>query len=156
MKIWGSLYAFIWVSFVEIAIIMLRAYGYRDLVHVHLILGIALIFWAQFNATEVAKTGAPARTKRLSRAVVGMSVASAVTGMILYLPYLDIDIGIHDFVCGLVFIHILFVFAMFAQSASVATSYDMWEEKELGSEPEAPEQTEADESVSEEIGEQSP
>jgi hypothetical protein len=137
MKIYASLYAFIWVSFLEIALILVR-WGIREMVHVHLILGIALIFWASFNATEVAKTGAPERTKRIARTVMGMSVASAVTGIILYLPIIDIDLGLHDFTCGLVFIHILFAFAMFAQSASVATSYDMWEEKELGSEPETP------------------
>jgi hypothetical protein len=151
MKIWASLYAFVWVSFFEIAFIVLRMYGYRDLVHVHLILGIALIFWAQFNSMEVQKTQAPARTKRVSKAVVGMSVGAAVTGLILYLPYLDIDIGIHDFICGLVLIHILFAFAMFAQSASVATGYDMWEEKEfLPESPEAPERPEEGEIVSEE------
>jgi hypothetical protein len=151
MKIYASLYAFIWVSFIEIALILVR-WGIREMVHVHLILGIALIFWASFNANEVAKTGAPERTKRIARTVMGMSIASAVTGLILYLPIIDIDLGLRDFTCGLIFIHILFAFAMFTQSASVATSYDMWEEKELGSEPAAPQE----EAPPEEIEEQTP
>lgn len=69
--------------------------------YLHIILGIAIVIVVGYNSNELLQTEVPLRIKKVARAAFGMSIASVVT------------------------------VAMVTQASSVATAYDMWEEKEF-------------------------
>jgi len=97
--------------------------------HIHAVLGILVVAFAFRNKLAVTKTTAPARLKRIASAMAGISIMAAVTGILLAIPplqFLDVVWRV---------LHIMAITAITAQSASVATAYDMWEEKELAGGP---------------------
>lgn len=132
MKLWASLYLLIWLGFFAILLSVIvgveRSFlSFLDepFFYLHIILGIVIVIVAGYNANELQKTEAPDRIKRVARAAFGMSIASAITGMIRA-PMID-----SDYLCFISFIHILVTIAMITQASSVATAYDMWEDKEF-------------------------
>ena len=129
MKLWASLYLLIWLGF--FAIFLSAIVGVErsflsflewPFFYLHIILGILIIVVAGYNANELQKTEAPMRIKRVARTAFQMSIASAVVGFIRVLD--------NDYICFVSAIHILVTIAMITQASSVATAYDMWEEKE--------------------------
>ncbi len=123
MKLWQSLYALIWLNFFVLLVATLDVIPYKAQVHAGL--GLLVLVVAFINKVRIGKTSAPARLKRITAATAGISVMATATGILLAIPALA------SF--GIVFrvLHILAIVAIIAQSGSVATAYDMWEEGEL-------------------------
>lgn len=133
MKLWTLLYAMIWLVFLDF-ILVLTPVGHRDfLVYGHAVLGGAVLVLAYANLTGIQRTGAPARLMRISRVILNFSVLQVILGVLLFL---DLGIGFEILagvsMRGLIdFVHVVIAFAVITQAASVATAYDMWEEKEF-------------------------
>ena len=130
MKLWSSLYTLVWLGFFAIVLSAIvgversfLSFLEEPFFYLHIILGVLIVIVAGYNANELQKTEVPMRIKRVARAAFGMSIASAITGMIRAFD--------NDYICYISFFHILVTIAMVTQASSVATAYDMWEEKEF-------------------------
>jgi hypothetical protein len=136
MKLWGWLYTLIWLTAVQILLgFYVGANAPLPVVVAHVVVGLAVIGVAQYAARAIRKTAAPARLKRIARVSGIFAAIQFVLGLLLFLN-LEERINIPG-VEVISFFHLLFALAIVAQAASVATSYDMWEEREFseGSEP---------------------
>lgn len=131
MKLWGWLYTLVWLSAVQILLGFYAASPSPPLALLvaHVVVGIGVIAAAQVNARWIRKTAAPARLKRVARVsgifagiqfVLGILLLADVSGGVA-IPGADV----------ISFFHLLFALAILAQAASVATAYDMWEEREF-------------------------
>ena len=128
--LWKRLYGTIWLAFFSCVLIP-RWMGLSVGVPIHVLLGIAMLVMTQANARSLAALPVPPRLKRISKAAAGFAIFQIVAGLALgavmhfapNLPMVPTVLrGAHD-VCAL---------ALLAQSSSLATGYDMWEEKEFG------------------------
>jgi hypothetical protein len=127
MKLWQRLYTMVWLAFFGFVLIP-RWLG--DLaVPLHAALGVAMLALALHNARALAALPVPARLKRISRAtanlVVGQAVLGAALGVMFYTGLLSRAYGWIDVP------HLILACAILAQAGSLATSYDMWEDKEF-------------------------
>jgi len=145
LKVWAALYAMVWLVLLEFLVLMIAPgslkgnafWGASAAVWLHMVLGALIVAFAFVNAKNLAATAAPTRTKRVAKAIAGMSAAGAVLGALLYL---DFTPGLGILQRGPVYVlHVLTAFAIITQAASVATSYDMWEEKEFEAAAPSPE-----------------
>ncbi len=83
--------------------------------------------------TEIRKTKAPDRLKRISRVTLSFAAVQLVLGIFLFLSLVA---GVEVPLTRLIdIVHVVIALAIITQASSVATAYDMWEEKEF--EPEA-------------------
>jgi hypothetical protein len=129
MQLWQGLYGAVWLAFFSI-VLLPRWMGAYIGFPVHILLGVALLFVALANARRLGPMPVPSRLKRIGKVIVGFAVfqfvAGAVLGAVLHffpnIPYIaSILNGVH-IVCAL---------AILAQASSLATAFDMWEEKEF-------------------------
>jgi hypothetical protein len=129
MQLWNKLYNTVWLSFFSCVLIP-RWMGHYVGATVHGILGIFLIFVTITNARKLASLPVPARLKRISKVTAGFAVFQLICGLAMgALAHLVPDLAIvSKIVHG---IHIVCALAILAQTSSVATAYDMWEEKEF-------------------------
>jgi hypothetical protein len=127
--LWKKLYNTVWLAFFSCVLIP-RWMGSHAGFPVHALLGLILLVMTQINARSLAALTVPARLKRISKVTAGFAVFQLVNGLAMggvshlapNLPFvLPVLRGIH-LVCAL---------AILAQTSSVATAYDMWEEKEF-------------------------
>lgn len=128
LEIWVSLYLMIWLAFLEFISVLTNNFGWVFSVEIYILLGAIILVLAYSNLVKVNKTDAPSRIKRILKATAGFAVAQAVLGVPLFLNGRMFSIpftGIIDF------LHLAIVLAIIAQASSVATGYDMWEEKEF-------------------------
>jgi uncharacterized membrane protein len=130
MPLWSELYNTVWLAFFGCVLIP-RWMGSRIGLAAHVLLGLAMLVVTLTNVKRLAVLPVPERLKRISRVTAGFSVFQLVVGLALggvahlapNLPYASPVLrGIHA-VCAL---------AILSQASSVATAYDMWEEKEFG------------------------
>jgi len=129
MQLWKGLYGAVWLAFFSI-VLLPRWMGAYIGFPVHILLGVVLLFVAFANARRLEPMAVPARLKRISKVIVGFAafqfVFGAVMGVVMHffpnIPYMaSILHGVH-IVCAL---------AILPQTSSLATAYDMWEEKEF-------------------------
>ena len=129
MLLWKKLYNTVWIAFFACVLIPRWMGAYAGF-PVHGLVGLVLLISAAANARQLAKRPVPSRLKRISKATLGFAIFQAVSGVALGgilhlapdLPYVVPALhGAHT-VCAL---------AILAQASSVATAYDMWEEKEF-------------------------
>lgn len=129
MQLWKRLYNTIWLAFF-CCVLIPRWMGPYAGYPVHALLGLLMLVVTAANAKSLAALAVPDRLKRISKATVGFAIFQLATGLALGaithfapdLPYVaTVLFGIH-LVCAL---------AILAQASSVATAYDMWEEKEF-------------------------
>jgi len=128
----------IWIVFIEFLLAMTPGSS-SVLIHLHVILGIAIMGLAFYNFSGIRNTRVPGRVKRITQASFSLSVAVAVLGVPLFY-----DIGnvwvislINVSIYGLIlFLHVVIAFAIITQAAAVAIAYDMWEDKEFVKETE--------------------
>ncbi|MBI5508369.1 MAG: hypothetical protein HY903_06420 [Deltaproteobacteria bacterium] len=123
MKLWQAQYNMIWL------ILLVQLAAVLDVIphdaYIHAVLGLGVVGLAFRNKLALAKTQAPARLKRISAATASITVMAAVTGILLAIPplhFLDTLWRV---------LHVLTIVAITTQAGSVATAYDMWEEKEF-------------------------
>ncbi len=144
MKLWGSLYAIIWVILIEFLLAMTPADPdsllRTGLVYAHIGLGVVLLGLAYLNFDGLRKTRVPARVKRISKSTFQLSILMAITGVLLAIRLGEsvviplVQINIFQIV---LLVHVVNAFAIIAQAAAAAIGYDMWEEKEWLQETEA-------------------
>ena len=129
MLLWKALYGTVWLAFFSIVLLprWMGAYiGYS----VHAILGLILLFAAISNARRLASTSVPARLKRISKVIAGFVIFQVVFGAALG-AVMHLFPGIPYIGPVLQGVHIVCALAILAQASSLATAYDMWEEKEF-------------------------
>jgi hypothetical protein len=106
----------------------------------HAALGIAMLVLPRRNAKELAKLAVPDRLKRISQAVVMTTTMLAVVGVLFgalkHIPGMP-EVLATTGASILGGFHVFIALAVLAQSSSLATGYDMWEEKEIGPTPAA-------------------
>jgi len=132
MKLWAALYAIIWLVVLEFVLAL--APQLRPLpTYLHAVLGVLVVFVTYANRTALRDSTAPGRIKRIAAATFQISIAMVVLGVLLLLNVgagLTVLPGVSVW-DGIIFLHLLLALAVITQTASVATSYDMWEEHEF-------------------------
>lgn len=135
MKLWMSLYAMIWVVFIEF---MLEMTPGASIVHLylHIALGLVIIALASYNFNGLRWTSVPGRVKRIAKTTFIMSVAIGVIGIPLYFGAVAASPILFGVTLGglILFLHVVVGFAIITQAAAVAIAYDMWEDREFAKE----------------------
>jgi ABC-type multidrug transport system permease subunit len=133
MPLWRRLYNTIWLAFFSCVLIPRWMGAYVGL-PVHALLGIGMLAVTQLNVRSLGAMAVPARLKRISKATAMFAVFQIATGLALG--------AVMHFAPNLSFVslvlrglHVVSALTILAQASSVATAYDMWEEKEFGSGP---------------------
>jgi hypothetical protein len=133
MELWRKLYNTVWLAFFSCVLIP-RWMGPYAGFPIHSSLGLLMAVVALSNASRLGALAVPGRLKRVSKVMAGLSCLQLIIGMAMggvahlapHLPYVPrVLYGIH-IVCAL---------AILSQASSVATGYDMWEEKEFAPAP---------------------
>jgi hypothetical protein len=133
MKLWMSLYAMIWVAFIEF-LLAITPGASIVLRYLHIVLGLVIIGLAWYNFNGVRWTAVPGRVKRIVKVTFQLSVVIGVLGLPLYFGAgRPILFGITLRGMSL-FLHVVVGFAIITQAAAVAIAYDMWEDKEFANE----------------------
>lgn len=127
--LWKRLYNMVWLAAFSLMIFP-RWFGkYSAVVHVGL--GLAIIVLSKLNSTKLAALPVPDRVKRISAAVFTTSVLLAVVGVV-FGGVKHMHVGPEWVASVIGGFHVFLGLAVLAQSSSLATAYDMWEEKEIG------------------------
>ena len=129
MQLWKKLYNTVWLAFFA-CILIPRWMGASIGLSIHVLLGLFLLAMTITNARKLASLPVPSRLKRISKVTMVFAIIQTILGLALGglqplvpdLPY--VTSALHA-------IHIVCAFAILAQASSVATAYDMWEEKEF-------------------------
>lgn len=125
MKLWQSLYAMIWLAFLEMILVLDPIEDlHRFTPFAHFFVGIAIVVLAYYNRKELLKTSCPDRVKRIAGTIFVMSIAAGVTGILIRVDPPSLGRLFQ-------FVHVVVSLALMAQAASCATGYDMWEEGEF-------------------------
>lgn len=136
MNIWKQLYAVVWLAFLQIIIIVVNVPGFRTyLAYGHAVLGLVILGLAHYNNMQIKATKAPNRLKRIVKSTATLATIQPILGIVLFLSVV-LGIGIPfagPFVGVIIFLHLGIALAIITQASSVATAYDMWEEKEFTS-----------------------
>ena len=127
MRLWAWLYTLIWLSAAQILLGFYAALG--PVVDAHAAIGIAVVAVAQYDARQLRRSTAPRRLVRIARVSGIFAGIQLLLGIVLFLAFQQ-GVPIPG-VEVLSFVHLLLALAILAQAASVATSYDMWEEREF-------------------------
>lgn len=142
MKLWQSLFAMIWITFVEFLLVMAThvptfTSWATVLTYLHAALGFGIVLLAFNNFAGVRGTTIAGRVKRTAQSTFQLSILMAVLGVILLFPdYLTWSIPLISVTLfyAIVFVHVVNAFAIITQAAAVAIAYDMWEDKEFAQE----------------------
>jgi hypothetical protein len=130
MSIWKQLYALVWLAFLQIVIAIVTIPGLKIyLVYGHVALGLVILGLAHFNNAQIKKTEAPNRLKRIVKATAVLATIQPIFGIAL-LVNIMLGLGL-SFIGIIAFFHLVIALAIITQASSVATAYDMWEEKEI-------------------------
>lgn len=129
MKLWNRLYGTVWLAFFSCVLIS-RWLGASVGASVHMLLGLLLLIMTLTNARNLGALQVPARLKRISKVTAGFAVFQAIGGVALgIIARVSPDLPVIPSI--LHGAHVVCALAILAQSSSVATAYDMWEEKEF-------------------------
>jgi hypothetical protein len=133
LSMWRQLYAMVWLVFLQIVIILesqIPVFG-PYLVYAHVFLGLVILGLAHYNNAQIKKTEAPSRLKRIAQSTAILATIQIIFGVILLGNIMMPTSGILASIVGIVLLlHIMTALAIITQASSVATAYDMWEEKE--------------------------
>ncbi len=138
MKLWMTLYAMIWIVFIEFLLAMTPG-GSSVLIYLHVVLGIVIMGLAFYNFSNIRITRIAGRVKRIAQASFNISVMVAILGFLLFfgigralvIPLINVSIY------GLIlFFHVFSAFAIITQAAAIAIAHDMWEDREFTEETE--------------------
>jgi hypothetical protein len=133
MQLWSKLYNTVWLAFF-CCVLLPRWMGPKTGLSVHVLLGVLMLIVTQGNARSLAVLPVPDRLKRISKAVAGFAIFQLVCGLALG-GVMHLAPQMHIVAMVLRGIHIVSALAMLSQSSSIATGYDMWEEREFGEAP---------------------
>ena len=113
----------IWLAFLAI----IPSYN-MYLVYGHVILGLIILGLAYYNNAQIKKTEAPNRLKRIVKTTAVLATIQPILGIPLFVNSMLIFSVPMVWVISL--LHLVIALAIITQASSVATAYDMWEEKE--------------------------
>jgi hypothetical protein len=129
MPLWRRLYSTIWLAFLSCVLIS-RLLGAHVGTLVHVVLGLLLLIVAVTNARSLAALPVPERLKRICKVTAGFAVFQMLNGLALgAIMHLSLNLPRLPFI--LHGVHVVCALIILAQASSVATAYDMWEEKEF-------------------------
>lgn len=119
----------VWLAFLQIALVAVDVPGFKQyLVSGHTILGLVILALAHYDNMQIKRTTAPNRLKRIAKATAILATIQPIFGGVILLNLMHIlDAPIIDLIT---FLHLITALAIITQAASVATAYDMWEDKE--------------------------
>ena len=133
MQLWKKLYLTVWLAFFSCVLIS-RWMGPLVGWPIHAVLGLGLLAATWTNARQLTRLPVPSRLKRISKAAAGFAVFQLISGIALS--------AVAQLASNLTIVaqllqgaHVVCALAILAQSSSVATAYDMWEEKEFETAP---------------------
>ena len=129
MQLWKRLYNTVWLAFFSCVLIphwMGQYVGWP----VHALLGLAMLLLTQLNARSLQALSAPSRLKRISKVTAGFAIFQVVTGLALG-AVMHLAPNLPFVAPALRGLHVVAALTILAQASSVATAYDMWEEKEF-------------------------
>jgi hypothetical protein len=137
MQLWQKLYGTVWLAFFS-CVLVPRWMGTYAGLPVHVLLGLILLVAAQGTAKRLSALPVPPRLKRISKVTLGFAIFQIVSGAALgsvmyWLPNRTVILAMIRVA------HVVSALALLAQTSSVATAYDMWEEGEFGAELTPPE-----------------
>jgi hypothetical protein len=135
--LWKRLYGMIWLNvltFILVPSLLIPGVELSStegsiLEGLHILVGGAVLALAIYNMTSLEMTVCPDRIKRISKVIVEMSVISAILGAIIAVGLWNLQTFCSFDIIRLM--HLVVSLAIITQATSVATGYDMWEEKEF-------------------------
>jgi len=130
LNLWKLFYALVWLAALQIVLGVVDIAGFKMLlISGHVVLGFVILGLAHYNNVQIKKTDAPGRLKRTAKATAILATIQPIFGIILLVNLMLIMSGSLGEIVG--FIHLIIALAIVTQASSVATAYDMWEEKEF-------------------------
>jgi hypothetical protein len=129
MQLWNRLYNTVWLAFFSCVLIP-RWMGPYAGIPIHLLLGLAMLFLTQGNARRLASLAVPLRLQRISRVTAGFAIFQAACGIAIAAAK-HLGAKAAWAVPLLMGMHLVSALAILSQASSVATAFDMWEEKEF-------------------------
>jgi len=131
MPLWKKLYATVWLAFFSCVLIPRWIVPVVGL-PLHILVGLGMLWITQLNMRQLAVLRVPDRLKRISKVTAGFAIFQIICGLALgaathFWPGLPV---VSTVLRGA---HVVCALTILAQASSVATAYDMWEEKEFGS-----------------------
>ena len=127
--VWLNVLAFILVPSLLIPGVVLSSTEGTILTGLHILVGAAVLGLAIYNMTSLEMTECPDRLKRISKVIVEMSVLASILGVIIAVGLWNLQTFCQFDLIRLM--HLVVSLAIITQATSVATGYDMWEEKEF-------------------------
>jgi len=132
VTLWKRLYGMVWFSFalLLISLISPRWLG-RRAAFVQLALAVVFLALAKLNDKKLSPLLVPRRARRISRATISASVMLVAFAALCWaLGFIQ---GLPEWALGVAAsFQTVMGLAALAHSSSLATAYDMWEEKEIG------------------------
>ena len=119
----------VWLAFLQIVIgiIAIEFPSFKYLVYAHVFLGLVILGLAHYNNLQIKKTEAPSRLKRIVKSTAGLATLQIILGAVVFVNVLGVGV---PFVGVISILHLMVALAIITQASSVATAYDMWEDKE--------------------------
>jgi hypothetical protein len=121
----------VWLVFLQIVIafvaITFPSFG-SYLLGAHAFLGLVILGIAHYDNVQIKKTAAPPRLKRIAQSTAVLATLQIILGIIIFLNVTHMVTV--PFVEVIMILHLMVALAIITQASSVATAYDMWEEKE--------------------------
>lgn len=129
MELWSKLYLLIWLAFLEFLLVYVDIPGLEIQTPIHIVIGFVIIVLTIINLRGLKAVTSPDRLVRITSTTAGLAVVMAILGMSLSL---ELGLAMES---GVRFVHLVMALAIITQASSVATAYDMWEEKEFENVP---------------------
>jgi len=133
MESWKSMYLIIWISFLQILLILFAptqtSLEQMATIGIHVVIGLAVLGLAFSVYRGVRQSACPDRIKRITRTTRNLTVFQGVLGIALALGIVFSLGSLYAAIVG--FLHVANALAIITQASSSATAYDMWEEKEF-------------------------
>ena len=118
----------VWLAFLQIIIGVVNIpSSIPILIYGHAVLGLVILGLAHYNNAQIRKTEAPSRLKRITKSTAILATIQVLLGIIIFVSTMIFRI---PFVWVISLLHLMIALAIITQASSVATAYDMWEEKE--------------------------
>jgi hypothetical protein len=120
----------VWLAFLQIILAVAAIPGFKMyLIYGHVVLGLIILGLAHYNYVQIKKTEAPNRLKRIAKSTAIFATIQPIFGITLLVNTM-LGLGI-SFMWVIALLHLAIALAIITQASSVATGYDMWEEKEI-------------------------
>ena len=119
----------VWLTLLQIVIGVANIPGLNPyVVYAHVTLGLVILGLTHYNNAQINRTEAPSRLKRIAKSTAILATFQVILGIPIFVNVMMI-FGI-PFGWVISLLHLIIALAIITQASSVATAYDMWEEKE--------------------------